>query len=83
MIAGVLLAFLPGTKNTTLQYGDDGSLTLCAGATYPGADKDANWLPAPGGAFSLYIRGYWPQKEMIDGSWLPPAVILISEPPPS
>lgn len=34
-------------KNKTLKYKADGSLTLYAGATSPGADKESNWLPAP------------------------------------
>ena len=42
-----------GTKNKTLQYNADGSLTLYAGAKSPGKDKETNWLPAPKGPFSL------------------------------
>ncbi|MEM8562962.1 MAG: DUF1254 domain-containing protein, partial [Pseudomonadota bacterium] len=34
-----------GTKNTTLQRNEDGSLTLYAGNTSPGEDKESNWLP--------------------------------------
>ena len=36
-----------GTKNKTLKYNADGSLTLYAGAKSPGKDKETNWLPAP------------------------------------
>ena len=32
-----------GTKNKTLQYNADGSLTIYAGATSPGKDKETNW----------------------------------------
>ena len=63
-----------GTKNTNLKYNVDGSLTIYAGAKSPGADKESNWLPAPDGAFSLYIRAYWADKAIIDGSWTPPVV---------
>jgi hypothetical protein len=63
-----------GTKNKTLQLNPDGSLTLWAGANSPGKDKESNWLPAPNGTFSLYIRAYWADKAIIDGSWTPPAV---------
>jgi len=28
----------------------------------PGADKEANWLPAANGRFSRYIRAYWARK---------------------
>jgi hypothetical protein len=45
-----------GTKNKRLKYNADGSLTLYAGDKSPGEDKESNWLPAPNGSFSLYIR---------------------------
>ena len=48
-----------GTKNKNLKRNPDGSLTLYAGAESPGGDNEANWLPAPEGHFSLYIRAYW------------------------
>ena len=63
-----------GTKNKTLQYNDDGSLTLYAGAKSPGKDKESNWLPAPDGTFSLYIRAYWAEQAILDGTWMPPQV---------
>jgi hypothetical protein len=63
-----------GTKNKTLERSADGSLTLYAGSRSPGAAKESNWLPAPAGPFSLYIRAYWGQQGIIDGSWKPPVV---------
>jgi hypothetical protein len=63
-----------GTKNKTLKYNPDGSLTLYASAKSPGADKESNWLPAPSGTFSLYIRAYWPDKAILDGTWTPPTI---------
>ncbi|WP_313349776.1 DUF1254 domain-containing protein, partial [Paracoccus sp. (in: a-proteobacteria)] len=63
-----------GTKNTTLQRNADGSLTLYVGAASPGADRESNWLPAPGGPFSLYIRAYWGKEAILDGSWQPPSI---------
>lgn len=63
-----------GTKNKSLTRGPDGSLTLYAGARSPGPDKEANWLPAPDGPFSLYIRAYWGDRAILDGTWKPPAV---------
>ncbi|TDW59974.1 hypothetical protein EDF57_111103 [Novosphingobium sp. PhB55] len=64
-----------GTKNKSLQRGADGSLTLHIGAQSPGADKESNWLPAPDGAFSLYIRAYWGKESILDGSWQPPKIL--------
>ncbi len=64
-----------GTKNHGLRYGADGSLTIYVQADSPGADQEANWLPAPTGAdFSLYVRAYWPQTAITGGDWTPPAV---------
>jgi hypothetical protein len=65
-----------GTKNSkTLKTNADGSLTLNVQNESPGADKESNWLPAPKDAdFSLYIRTYWPKKEVLDGSWIPPKI---------
>ncbi len=66
-----------GTKNKNLKYNADGSLTLYAGANSPGADKQNNWLPAPNGTFSLYIRAYWPEKAILDATWQPPPVAKV------
>lgn len=64
-----------GTKNKDLVLGDDGSLTIYVQADPPAEDLRPNWLPAPANAdFSLYIRAYWPQAPILDGSWTPPAV---------
>jgi hypothetical protein len=63
-----------GTKNKDLKYNADGSLTLYASANSPGMDKASNWLPAPKGTFSLYIRAYWAAKAILDGTWHPPAI---------
>jgi hypothetical protein len=65
--------FSLGTKNKTLRYNADGSLTLLVQADPP-ADK-SNWLPAPKGAdFSVYLRACWPKTAVTDGSWTPPPV---------
>ena len=64
-----------GTKNKQLHHAADGSLTLTASATPPGdADLRSNWLPAPTGPFSLYLRAYWPEQPILDGRWVPPHV---------
>ena len=63
-----------GTKSKTLKYNTDGSLTIYASAKSPGADKESNWLPAPAGTFSLYIRCYWAERAVLEGTWMPPQV---------
>jgi len=65
-----------GTKSKSfLKYNPDGSLTLYFGAKSPGKDKETNWVPAPNGSFSLYIRAYWSEQAILDGSWMPPQVV--------
>jgi hypothetical protein len=63
-----------GTKDKTLKFNSDGSLTLFVGTKSPGKDKESNWLPAPKGTFSLYMRAYWSDKAILDGQWKPPVV---------
>jgi hypothetical protein len=53
----------------------DGSLDLYFQNESPGPDKEANWLPAPKGAFNLCMRLYGPKAEALLGKWNPPAVV--------
>jgi hypothetical protein len=32
-------------------------------------------VPAPEGEFSLYIRAYWSDPSIINGTWTPPNVV--------
>jgi hypothetical protein len=74
-IKNAINRFSVGTKNKDLKLDSDGSLTVYVQADPP-ADpaQRANWLPAPNGDFSLYVRAYWPKPQITDGSWTPPAV---------
>ncbi len=72
--ANELNRFSLGTKNKTLKYGEDGSLTLYVGNENPGVENESNWLPAPEGEFSVYIRAYWGQEGITKGTWIPPLV---------
>jgi hypothetical protein len=59
-------------------YDRDGSLTLYAQTNPPSDNKLANWLPAPDGDFTLYLRAYWPDAPIIDGSWTPPPIVKVT-----
>ena len=62
----------------------DGSLTLYLQKDNPGADKQANWLPAPDDKIYLVMRLYWPKPTPPsilpagEGTWRPPGVKQVS-----
>ncbi|MFL5190422.1 MAG: DUF1254 domain-containing protein, partial [Microvirga sp.] len=62
----------------------DGSLTLYIQKDSPGADKEANWLPAPDDTIYLVMRLYWPKPAPPsilpagEGTWRPPGVKRVS-----
>lgn len=52
---------------------EDGGITFHVQAESPGADREANWLPAPKAPFRAVLRIYWPKEAALDGTWtLPP-----------
>jgi hypothetical protein len=62
------------------KYDPDGSLDLYFQNASPGADKEANWLPAPKGPFSLTMRLYAPKSDALTGKWNPPPVTKAAQP---
>ncbi|UVC07587.1 DUF1254 domain-containing protein [Rhizobium sp. TH2] len=52
----------------------DGGLTIYIQNESPGADKEANWLPAPSGPFMMAMRYYLPKPELLSGAWKSPQV---------
>lgn len=50
-----------GTLVIRIQHGDPGG-------------RVPNWLPAPPGAFNLLLHLCWPQQQVLDRAWTPPAV---------
>jgi len=56
----------------SLKRDADGGITLYIQNESPGADKEANWLPAPKGPFFAAMRLYWPKPAALDGGWKAP-----------
>lgn len=52
----------------------DGGITLYVQNESPGADKEANWLPAPKGPFFAVMRLYWPKPDALNGKWKAPTL---------
>lgn len=64
-----------------LQYEDDGSLVIRIQHEMPETGP-ANWLPSPSPAaepYHLFMRTYQPRKELSDGSYQMPALMLEDE----
>jgi hypothetical protein len=53
----------------------DGSIDIYIQRDAPDSSVMNNWLPSPaGGGFQMTLRLYWPQEQVVDKSWIPPAV---------
>ncbi len=63
------------------KFNTDGSLDVYFQNESPGKDKEANWLPAPKGAFNLTMRLYGPKSEALTGKWNPPPVTKVQGSP--
>ena len=65
-----------GSHTAGIELTEDGSLSILVGpALAGGADRASpNRLVTPTGSFSLYLRIYWPEGAVLDGSWTPPPV---------
>lgn len=67
-----------------MKKGEDGSLTLYIQKDNPGAEKEANWLPAPNGPIYMVMRLYWPKAEQPsilppgEGTWKPPGITKVN-----
>jgi hypothetical protein len=71
-VANELDRFAIGDRDD-LEVGADRSLDILIQHDRPDSGT-SNWLPAPTGSFNLCARLYEPKPEVLDGSWLPPAV---------
>jgi hypothetical protein len=68
-------AFMSPARTDLNKTNADGSLDLHFQNESPGADKEANWLPALKGPFNLTMRIYAPKSDALTGKWNPPAVV--------
>jgi len=64
-----------GISTPQLQAESDGTVTIMVQREPPPGERQENWLPTPAGKFSLYLRIYWPDDEVLNGKWSPPEVV--------
>jgi hypothetical protein len=74
LVANPLDRYAIGDRSDGLRYGPGRSLRIHVGSHAPDDSRRANWLPAPAGRFTLYLRLYEPAHAAIDGTWTPPTV---------
>jgi hypothetical protein len=68
---------IPRVQNHSACLNADNSLTLYiqnAAPPDPNSIEYCNWIPAPPGDYLLFLRMYWPDQAVLDGTWIPPAV---------
>ncbi|BDB27684.1 DUF1254 domain-containing protein [Cupriavidus sp. P-10] len=78
-------AFIPNpmqryalSSRDRLRYNRDGSLDIYIQHERPAGARAANWLPAPPDGLNMMLRAYWPEQALLDGSWMPPAVMRVN-----
>jgi hypothetical protein len=65
-----------GDRTAGIKYGADGSLDLWISRNDPGAERRANWLPAPSTEkFGVSFRAYTPKPELLEGRYLLPPLL--------
>jgi hypothetical protein len=74
LYANPLQRYALGDRSPGLKRDPDGGLTIRVSHATPPAAQRSNWLPAPSGPFSLYLRLYEPEPRAASGAWVPPAV---------
>jgi hypothetical protein len=77
LVANPIKRYAIGDRNQ-LTLNGDGSLDVYVQNESPGADKEANWLPAPTGEFNLVLRSYLPGPDIQEQRWMPPPVMRVN-----
>ena len=73
--ANPLNRYALGDRSPGLRRDADGGLTITVSHRAPGSARRSNWLPAPAGPFSLYLRLYEPGPAATGRTWMPPSVV--------
>jgi hypothetical protein len=74
LVANPIDRYAVGDRTSGLRYGRGRLLKIYVSHDQPPAARRSNWLPAPKGHFSLYLRLYEPKAAATNGRWQPPTV---------
>ncbi len=69
-----------GDRTSSLKRDRNGGLTIIVSHRAPAPAQRSNWLPAPAGQFSLYLRLFEPERAVLARKWLPPSIVRIHSP---
>jgi hypothetical protein len=75
LVANPMNRYSIGDRTPGLKRGDDGSITIHIGNASPGKDRESNWLPAPAAPFRPCIRMYQPREDILDDTYVLPAIV--------
>lgn len=78
LVANPIDRYALGDRSHGLVTAPDGTITIHLQVASPGADNEANWLPAPPGVFRPVLRCYLPEPEILSGAYRLPAVKKVS-----
>jgi hypothetical protein len=78
LVANPIERYSIGDRTPGLKTAEDGSVTIYMQKDSPGPDKESNWLPTPAGVFRPAMRMYQPRRELIDGTYVLPAITKVA-----
>jgi hypothetical protein len=74
LVANPIDRYSIGDRTPGLKTAEDGSITIYLQKDSPGPERESNWLPTPAGAFRPILRMYRPRREILDGTYILPAI---------
>ncbi|MFE4952379.1 DUF1254 domain-containing protein [Leifsonia sp. NPDC056665] len=78
LVANRIKRYSIGDRTPGIRYEDDGSLIITISHAEPTeGTARANWLPAPSGEFRPILRMYEPRSEILDQTYLVPAITRV------
>lgn len=74
MVPNAANKYLVARYTPGLVTAPDGSVTILMASERPDNFPEANWLPIPKGRFSILLRVYGPEGNVLENSYVPPPI---------